>query len=112
MNNPVSPSDDALARDIIAKNGYAQFVANKKLMLAWLVHAPVGTKPLDVCQDEWLPFLFFVRRSCCLTMFDVAFDWLGLDAFDRMARGLIDAGEIYEHEMLYMTKNDMIRLAD
>ena len=108
MRTGISATDDAMARDIVAKNGYAKFLENKKLMTAWLAHVPAGPKPADVPNDEWIPFLHFLRKSCYNTMFDVAYDWMGHDAFVRVVHGLIDMGAVHQHEMLYMAKNCMI----
>ena len=104
----ISASDDAMAREIVSKNNYAGFVENKRLMLAWLAHRPVKPADPDVRNDAWIPFLFFVRRACCMTMFDLAYDWMGHDAFVGRVRELIAMDEIYPNEMLYMTRNDML----
>ena len=61
MRTGISATDDAMARDIVAKNGYAKFLENKKLMMAWLAHVPAGVKPAgvkpaDAPNDEWIPF--------------------------------------------------------
>ena len=104
----ISVADNAMARDIISRNAYAKFLENKKLMLAWLAHVPKGTKPEDVKYDVWIPFLFFVRTACYNTMFDVAYHWLGHDAFVEAVYALINMREVHQHEMLYMAKNRMI----
>ena len=95
-------NEDALARDIISKHAYRKFVENKKLMLAWLLHVPTGGKRNDVPNDEWVPVLFFLRRSCYNTVFNVAYTWIGHDAFAKHMHRFIGS---------YMAKNDMIDLS-
>ncbi len=105
----ISASDDKMARDIVFRNKYDIFMENKQLMLAWLAHRPdPALKPPDMPNDQWIPFLFFVRNSCYRTMFDVAYDWMGHDAFAGRVRELIAMNEIYPGEMLYMTNNNML----
>lgn len=104
----ISDSDDAMVRDIILGNRYKKFIENKKLMMDWLNHMPTGKKPIDTPNDVWIPFLFFVRKSAYMTMFDVAYTWFGHDKFKKKIYELIDMDEIYQHEMLYMTNNNMI----
>ena len=102
----ISTLDDAMAREIIKKNKYTKFIENKKLMMAWLTHVPNQHQPEDVDNDEWIPFLFLVRNGCYNTMFDVAYDWLGHESFNKLVIPLVH--EIHQHELLYMAKNDMI----
>ena len=41
-------------------------------------------------------------------MFDVAYTWIGHDAFAKHMHRFIGSGEVHQHEMMYMAKNDMI----
>ena len=102
----ISALDDTLARDIIATNNYKKFMENKKLMMDWLTHP--GQDDPELANDKRIPFLFFIRSSCGMTICDVAYGWLGHARFSNMANEMIEMNEIYQHEMLYLARNNMI----
>ncbi len=74
----------------------------------WLTHVPDGVKPIEMRNDEYIPFLFFIRKSTYMTMFEVAYMWMDHDTFNNMVHKLLDIHEIYQHEFVFMSKNGMV----